>query len=279
MDNMQNGQRGPVLDCTKNPEHITCRGLLRSEPKFRGHDGGSYDASKEPYHLHSRNVIGHAPGTKGLESLSAAADEGRMARGRYRSLPASETGAGYSTPGSGEVRLNAGVTAAEHKPVHDEYPTPIETLMTISPSGAALIAKEIVDVGGPRANGYNYGGGNTTLPDVYFDGVRMETTLNRMLQEMSGRAWKLTTAVRNVRLAETATEKALAEQELKFTMQATLSEFPHLKVAVMVDEIISTIDEKLPEPNGYTPNMGLHHFMHPIRKALKALQSFIRQSV
>jgi hypothetical protein len=61
----------------------------------------------------------------------------------------------------------------------------------------------------PRANGFNYGvgWGPTAKPPIYAEAQELALELNRIANEASRTAWTLEMAIRNVRLAETDTEK------------------------------------------------------------------------
>lgn len=274
------------------------KALPSAEPKFRGHDGGSYAAS--------RSIIGHAPGMPkadlGLDHLSAAHDEGRAdpmpapechgmpsvmpdERGRYRCLPASETGVRET---AAKTVMAANVPSAAYKPVHGGYPTPrkAEVSMIGPPTSpipgsdwsvdayttfpeASIPYNEMADmeaaVDMQMIEDEARISGNTKFPSIYFDGVRMETTLNRMANEASSRAWAITTAVRNLRLAETGSEQERAKEALQIAMDKAISEYPHLRVAMEVDAIADTI-------NGESFEVQTSR----TAKLVSALQAFIR---
>jgi branched-subunit amino acid aminotransferase/4-amino-4-deoxychorismate lyase len=61
----------------------------------------------------------------------------------------------------------------------------------------------------PRANGYNYGvgWGSTAKPPIYAEAQALALHLNRLANEATRLAWALEMAIRDVRLAETDTEK------------------------------------------------------------------------
>jgi hypothetical protein len=61
----------------------------------------------------------------------------------------------------------------------------------------------------PRANGFNYGvgWGPTAKPPIYREAQVLALHLNRLAIETSRNAWALEMAIRNVRMAETDTEK------------------------------------------------------------------------
>jgi hypothetical protein len=61
----------------------------------------------------------------------------------------------------------------------------------------------------PRANGFSYGvgWGPTAKPPIYIKAQELAAILDREANEASRRAWALQMAIREVRLAETDTEK------------------------------------------------------------------------
>ena len=61
----------------------------------------------------------------------------------------------------------------------------------------------------PRANGFNYGvgWGPSAKPPIYSEAQELALYLNRLANEATKNAWSLEMAIRNVRLAETDTEK------------------------------------------------------------------------
>lgn len=237
---------------------------MRNEPKFRGHDGKSYEAMKAEASAEKSKLAHLSPNDplRGLLQrpkeipMSAAHDEGRadtaVTMGQAPSNP---------IPGS-----DWSVDAYSKFPADD--------VAEMNAAVSAQIAKEIVDAGGPRASGFNYGGGNTKLPSIYFDGVRLEATMNRLAQRMSTAAWEITTAVRNVRLAETPTEKRMTETKLRAAMEAAMQD-RDVSIAYKVDEIADTIEGKVPEPKGYVPHIGIHYELRPIRNAIRNLRNLI----
>ena len=60
-----------------------------------------------------------------------------------------------------------------------------------------------------RANGFNYGvgWGPTAKPPIYEEAQDLALHLNRLANEASRKAWALEMAIRDVRLAETDTDK------------------------------------------------------------------------
>lgn len=79
------------------------------------------------------------------------------------------------------------------------------------------IASEIVGSASPRKDGFNYGtgwGSTDPLPPIYGEAVKLEAAWNKTVHEVQSIRWAITEAIRNVRLAETETEKRLAVSEL-----------------------------------------------------------------
>jgi hypothetical protein len=68
----------------------------------------------------------------------------------------------------------------------------------------------------PRDLGFNYGPGwgSQPKPPVYLRAAKLSRVLARRLAEQSAKAWRLEMALRNVRLATTGVEKAIAITEL-----------------------------------------------------------------
>jgi hypothetical protein len=72
----------------------------------------------------------------------------------------------------------------------------------------------------PRASGFNYGvgWGPTAKPPIYAEAQEFALQLNRAANEASRTAWALEVAIRNVRLAETDTEKKQSVTALSVEM-------------------------------------------------------------
>lgn len=239
----------------------------------------------------------------GLNDLSASADEGRSkiferaldTFDRAR-LPNSETGVNTS-----------------NKPSHGGYPTPLhlrdETLANPIPGSewsadladpdgintvvseailaeepvvggrawAQAVAAEIVASDSPRKNGFNYGSGWVgPMPPVYFDGVRLVTLLRARAHAASTTHWRMETALRNLRLAETETERGLTVITLEETIRNIQADDPTIAIDAMVEDIIRTVDAVAPfEPKGYVPQMNLAHAVHPIHKVVRRLRDYL----
>ena len=71
-----------------------------------------------------------------------------------------------------------------------------------------------------RANGFNYGvgWGPTAKPPIYEEAQDLALHLNRLANEASRNAWALEMAIRDVRLAETDTEKKRSVTSLAIEM-------------------------------------------------------------
>ena len=69
----------------------------------------------------------------------------------------------------------------------------------------------------PRAAGFNYstGWGSHPKPPIYLEALRLSRRLNATALDASQRAWTLEMALRDVRLATTGVEKAVAVQALQ----------------------------------------------------------------
>jgi hypothetical protein len=69
----------------------------------------------------------------------------------------------------------------------------------------------------PRERGFNYGRGwgSAPKPPVFLHATKVAHKLGKQATEMSARAWALEMALRNVRLATTGVEKAIAVAELE----------------------------------------------------------------
>lgn len=133
-------------------------------------DGPSYMANKKTLTaLVPRNLVGFAPGnTKGIDNLSAAADEGRTddVFGPSSTWP-NEDLSGRTHP----------VTAAEYKPAHGGYPTAERSM-------------------------------SREYHPIYFDAVRLAQALGQIANDWQSKAWKLETTLRNYRLAASDIERA-----------------------------------------------------------------------
>ena len=71
-----------------------------------------------------------------------------------------------------------------------------------------------------RANGFNYGvgWGPTAKPPIYEEAQDLALHLNRLANEASRKAWALEMAIRDVRLAETDTDKKRSVTSLAIEM-------------------------------------------------------------
>lgn len=69
----------------------------------------------------------------------------------------------------------------------------------------------------PRTRGFNYGPGwgPSPKPPVYAHAVRVAYVLGQEATKMSAKAWALEMAIRDVRLACTGVEKAVAVKKLE----------------------------------------------------------------
>jgi hypothetical protein len=139
------------------------------------------------------------------------------------------------------------------------------------------IAAELVASESPRANGFNYGTGwgKAPKPPIYFDAVRLSIALDQISHDASARAWRLTTALRAVRLAETPTEKADAVALLSETYSNLMAEVPDAKVAMLVNDLANVVDQIAPpNPKGYVPHMGIHYAVKPLRDIVAKLRTY-----
>lgn len=130
-----------------------------------------------------------------------------------------------------------------------------------------------------RAAGFNYGSGwSGPLPEVYFDGVKVATALRQIAHDAQSRSWRAETAIRNVRLAETADERRYAVATLRdfiFTVKGDRE----VDIRILVNELADTIDEKAPpNPKGYVPHMGLHYAMKPLRDIVERIRKLFTES-
>ena len=73
----------------------------------------------------------------------------------------------------------------------------------------------------PRELGFNYGKGwgSGPKPPVYLVAAQLARQLGRQVSQMSAQAWALEMALRNVRLATTGVEKAVAIAKLERELQ------------------------------------------------------------
>jgi hypothetical protein len=71
-----------------------------------------------------------------------------------------------------------------------------------------------------QANGFNYGvgWGPTAKPPIYEEAQDLALHLNRLANEASRKAWALEMAIRDVRLAETDTDKKRSVTSLAIEM-------------------------------------------------------------
>lgn len=165
--------------------------------------------------------------------------------------------------------------AVEYKSIHGGYPT--MATMQLPADHSDVISQEIVASESPRKSGFNYGVGWETAPkpSIYFDAVRLNQAMRDDLHERQSAQWRLETAMRNLRLAETVTEKVLAIGTLRETMDNLASSTAGFDIRMAVNDLANTIDDIAPEPLGYVPHMGLHHAMHPVRKLVEAFKKYL----
>jgi hypothetical protein len=73
----------------------------------------------------------------------------------------------------------------------------------------------------PRERGFNYGKGwgRAPKPPIYQTAANLARHLNAEVAHKSAQAWALEMALRNVRLASTGVEKAMAVSELIAAMR------------------------------------------------------------
>lgn len=242
----------------------------------------------------------------GLNDLSASADEGRSkiferaldTFDRAR-LPNSETGVNTShNPSHGGYPSHMIADEGLASPIPgSEWSSP-DLPSLIDPDGintvvneailaeepvvggrawAQAVASEIVAGDSPRKNGFNYGSGWVgPMPPVYFDGVRLVTLLRARAHAASTTHWRMETALRNLRLAETETERGLTVITLEETIRNIQADDPTIAIDAMVEDIIRTVDAVAPfEPKGYVSQMNLAHAVHPIHKVVRRLRDYL----
>lgn len=159
-------------------------------------------------------------------------------------------------------------------------PTILEVLRNWSDhTDAPMIAEELVTTQSPRAQGFNYGGGwgNSPKPEIYFDGVKIGNVLQRIAHDATANAWSMTHALREVRLAETPTEKAKA-LHLLYELVRKFEEDREVKIALKVEELANAIDVIAPpNPKGYVSNLGIYHAVSPLRKLIDGIRLAFKQ--
>lgn len=183
----------------------------------------------------------------------------------YAALPNSETGVEIHDPGP---EVTSPIPGSDWS---------VEAYTLGDAVDANRIAAEIVASDSPRAQGYNYGvgWGSGPKPAIYFDGIKLAIVLDSIQHEAQTRAWRLTTALRNVRLAETETEKRLTIETLAETIANLRTEVDsrELTMRLHIEELSSTMDMIAP-PNakGYVPHMGIHYALQPVRKIVQKIR-------
>lgn len=159
-------------------------------------------------------------------------------------------------------------------------PTILDVLRNWSDhTDAPMIAEELIEAQSPRAQGFNYGvgWGSSPKPEIYFDGVKIGNVLQRIAHDATANAWAMTHALREVRLAETPTEKANALHSL-YELVRKFEEDREVKIALKVEELANAIDVIAPpNPKGYVPNMGIHYAVSPLRKIIDGIRLAFKQ--
>ena len=140
------------------------------------------------------------------------------------------------------------------------------------------VAAEIVASDSPRKAGFNYGigwGQDEPLPAVYFDAVRLNATLRSLAHEATRKHWDMETAVRNVRLAETVSEKEMAVAALTLAVNS-YADNTDVQISMLVDDMVNTVNQIAPKnPVGYTPHMGLHYAVKPLRTIVQRMKDYL----
>lgn len=196
------------------------------------------------------------------------------------------------------------ISAKEYKPTHGGYPGPTNPVtgsewgpgialdqgfldgqarkvQSRANGDDAQIAAEIVASESPRKSGFNYGSGwgSEPKPSIYFDAVRLSQALDARAHAATAQAWKITTAIRAVRLAETETEKRVAVSHLTDEVASVMDseEAASLRVYMLVNDLANQIDVVAPpNPKGYVPHMGIHYAMKPLRDTIAKLREWFK---
>ncbi len=188
-------------------------------------------------------------------------------------------------------RLNE-TDAKHYKPVHGGYPegpsnpipgsewTATDDVAEMEEVVEETIAAEIVASDSPRKNGFNYGvgwGQQNPKPPIYFDAVRLSEALEQIAHDTSRRSWRIITAIRAVRLAETDTEKRLAVRHLTDEVSEILSgqDGEQIKLHMLVNDLAHQINIVAPpNPKGYVPTMGIQYALKPIRDTIYKIRAY-----
>lgn len=255
------------------------------ELPFKGHDGGGYNRGM--YTGLTRR------GNPQLPEMSTAHDHGRAIE-PVTSLPNSETGVSVPSNPVPGTEWTDDELIREIWELPKDAPTAgitIEQPMVVQwmgdevigvprdPIMQALGKPDTFKLSPQRAAGFNYGAGwSGPLPDVYFDGVKVATALRQIAHDAQSRSWRAETAIRNVRLAETADERSYAVATLRDFLFSVKGD-REVDIRILVNELADTIDEKAPpNPKGYVPHMGLHYAMKPLRDIVERIRKLFTES-
>lgn len=149
-------------------------------------------------------------------------------------------------------------TAVEHKPVHGGYPD-YPRVMVVGDGGKVVrddfsetIAINNLLRGEAPSNPipgseWNDERLNYPLPTIYFEAVRLSTAMNELVHDAQVRAWKITTALRNVRLAETIDQQRLSIEHLSHLYKEYMATADvELKVRMLVNDLTNVVDHTEP---------------------------------
>lgn len=146
-------------------------------------------------------------------------------------------------------------TAVEHKPVHGGYPD-YPRVMVVGDGGKVVrddfsetIAINNLLRGEAPSNPIPGSEWNVErpLPAIYFEAVRLSTAMNDLVHDAQVRAWKVTTATRAVRLAETIDQQTIAVEHLSHLYKEYMATADvELKVRMLINDLTNVVDHTAP---------------------------------
>lgn len=161
-------------------------------------------------------------------------------------------------------------------------------LKTFFPTDAELMEAAIVEEDGPSSPIPGSEWNATRQPDIYFDATRLAATLNEAAHDLGLQAWKLTSALRNVRQAETQSQRSGAILELvKLYEEFNRNSSVDTKVRMLVDQLANTIEsdrekpvpETIPGMSGSIyPSMDRYYTLRPVWEFIVAIRKAFKRS-
>lgn len=109
------------------------------------------------------------------------------------------------------------------------------------------------------------------LPDVYFDAVRLMNAMNQTAHDIQARSWKVSNAIRNVRIADLDRDRQAALSDLLIIYAEAKSETDlETKIRLAVNELADIIEPVIyPSQEHYYILRPVWEFIYAVRRAFK----------